>query len=133
MNFEVSRMKLEALVAECTQKFHSDCSLGTCLNHFTVVERLAGSSAYACEKCLEMRGGETKDGSKPKTIYTTAEKRVFLYRLPAVLCLHLKRFAQVGRGFRKVTTPVEFPLVLDMAPYCCSDVQVKKMFIFSDF
>jgi len=53
-------------------------------------------------------------------VYSNASKQLLIFSPPAVLTLHLKRFQQVGMSLRKVNRFVEFPLILDLAPFCCS-------------
>jgi len=63
---------------------------------------------YSCEKCQKLRNGV---------------KRCSLYRLPEILCVHLKRFRMYeysgGMGFSgKVSQYVQFPLEgLDLGPF----------------
>eukprot|EP01125_Pyxidicula_operculata_P010452 TRINITY_DN3433_c0_g1_i5.p1 TRINITY_DN3433_c0_g1~~TRINITY_DN3433_c0_g1_i5.p1 ORF type:complete len:168 (+),score=31.78 TRINITY_DN3433_c0_g1_i5:301-804(+) len=45
--------------------------------------------------------------------------------LPKILCLHLKRFKQTPQDRSKIETYVEFPLILDVAPFL-SDRVVRE-------
>jgi ubiquitin carboxyl-terminal hydrolase 16/45 len=82
---------------------------------------MTGSNKVGCEACTERING--KNG---KTINTNATKQFLISSPPGVLILHLKRF-QVGPKhiFRKISKHVEFPLVLDIAPFC--GMKVKKL------
>lgn len=63
---------------------------------------------YSCEKCKKLRNGV---------------KRCSLYKLPEVLCIHLKRFRMYefngSMGYSsKISQYVQFPLDgLDIRPY----------------
>ncbi|KAL6735211.1 hypothetical protein Aduo_005674 [Ancylostoma duodenale] len=65
-------------------------------------------------------------GSHKKRV--SAMKRYLIYEPPAVLTLHLKRFQQLegltGRmAARKLSGHVYFPVMFDMAPFCCRNVE----------
>ena len=62
---------------------------------------------------------------KKEPVYTNACKQLLIFRPPAVLTLHMKRFQQVGFSLRKVNRHVEFPMVLDLAPFCSALCQVS--------
>lgn len=99
-----------------------ECSIQSCLSQFTALELLTGNNKVGCETCTERING--KDG---KTVYTNATKRFLVSSPPAILILHLKRF-QIGPRcmFRKMSKHVDFPLVLDLAPFCAMD-KVRKL------
>ena len=61
---------------------------------------------------------------KKELVLCNASKQLLLLSLPPVLTLHLKRFQQVGFSLRKVNRHVEFPMMLDLAPYCSTLCQV---------
>ncbi|XP_072944709.1 ubiquitin carboxyl-terminal hydrolase 16/45 isoform X2 [Epargyreus clarus] len=94
-----------------------ECSVQSCLTQFTALELLTGNNKVGCETCTERING--KDG---KTVYTNATKRFLVSSPPAILILHLKRF-QIGPRcmFRKMSKHVDFPTVLDLAPFCAMD------------
>ncbi|XP_059079089.1 ubiquitin carboxyl-terminal hydrolase 45-like [Tigriopus californicus] len=58
--------------------------------------------------------------SKFPTVYSNASKQLLIYSPPAVLTIQLKRFQQTMYNLRKVNRSVQFPLVLDLAPFCAS-------------
>lgn len=99
-----------------------ECSIQSCLSQFTALELLTGNNKVGCETCTERING--KDG---KRVYTNATKRFLVSSPPAILILHLKRF-QIGPRcmFRKMTKHVDFPTVLDLAPFCAMD-KLKKL------
>ncbi|KAK6051403.1 ubiquitinyl hydrolase 1, partial [Cooperia oncophora] len=103
------------------------CSIGSCLLEFTAAEQLQGINAYECENCCVPRNKKLKAiGSQKKRV--SALKRYLIYEPPAVLTLHLKRFQQLegmsGRtSTRKLSGHVSFPMMFDMAPFCCRNVE----------
>lgn len=99
-----------------------ECSIQSCLSQFTALELLTGNNKVGCETCTERING--KDG---KTVYTNATKRFLVSSPPAILILHLKRF-QIGPRcmFRKMSKHVDFPIILDLAPFCAMD-KVRKL------
>ncbi|VDL42470.1 unnamed protein product [Hymenolepis diminuta] len=89
----------------------------------------------ACQlDCLLQSYFETEDASKEECV--TCErcdkrkcfsKSTAICVLPHVLLISLKRFQASKCGWRKLTTPVEFPLSsLDMRPYLSEDVRIKE-------
>eukprot|EP00928_Gymnodinium_smaydae_P065136 TRINITY_DN48318_c0_g1_i1.p1 TRINITY_DN48318_c0_g1~~TRINITY_DN48318_c0_g1_i1.p1 ORF type:complete len:514 (+),score=83.25 TRINITY_DN48318_c0_g1_i1:150-1691(+) len=70
-------------------------------------ECLQADERWHCEKCKQR---------------VDAKKKIDLWKLPPVLILHLKRFEydNATGEFRKIATPLEAPLTLDLAPYCSS-------------
>ncbi|VVD03668.1 unnamed protein product [Leptidea sinapis] len=99
-----------------------ECSIQSCLSQFTALELLTDNNKVGCETCTKRING--KNG---KTIYTNASKRFLVSSPPAILILHLKRF-QLGPRcmFRKMTKHVDFPTILDLAPFCAMD-KLKKL------
>lgn len=95
-----------------------ECSVNSCLNQFTAPELLTGSNKFRCENCTTLRQNAT--GNKSEVVYSNASKQLLIFSPPAVLTLHLKRFQQTGMSLRKLNLFVEFPRVLDLAPYCSS-------------
>lgn len=76
-----------------------------CLRSYTAPEVLSAEQ-YKCRTCDAPR---------------SAAKRVRIRKLPAILCLHVKRFGSKISGSvfvqEKYDGKIDFPLVLDMAPY----------------
>ncbi|KAK7886479.1 hypothetical protein WMY93_026100 [Mugilogobius chulae] len=99
-----------------------ECSVQSCLHQFTSVELLMGNNKLLCENCTERRQKQLrKSGTsekKAEKIYTSARKQMLISSLPPVITLHLKRFHQAGMNLRKVNRHVDFPLILDLAPFC---------------
>ncbi|KAL8186294.1 UNVERIFIED_CONTAM: Ubiquitin carboxyl-terminal hydrolase 45 [Gekko kuhli] len=98
-----------------------ECSVQSCLYQFTSVELLMGNNKLLCENCTEQRQRHHKKTNstekKVEGVYTNARKQLLISSVPAVLVLHLKRFHQAGVSLRKVNRHVDFPLVLDLAPF----------------
>ncbi|XP_039275476.1 ubiquitin carboxyl-terminal hydrolase 16 [Nilaparvata lugens] len=93
-----------------------ECSVLSCLNHFTAIEMMAGNNKAGCDMCTKRHNkGKEKDA---KTVYTNSTKRLLISKPPPILILHLKRFQVQMRSFRKLSCHVTFPLVLDIAPFC---------------
>uniref|UniRef100_A0A6Q2WU33 Ubiquitin carboxyl-terminal hydrolase n=1 Tax=Esox lucius TaxID=8010 RepID=A0A6Q2WU33_ESOLU len=97
-----------------------ECSVQSCLHQFTSVELLMGNNKLLCESCTERRQKQLRKSSSKKTekVYTSARKQMLISILPPVVTLHLKRFHQAGMNVRKVNRHVDFPLILDLAPFC---------------
>ncbi|CAL9705306.1 unnamed protein product [Knipowitschia caucasica] len=99
-----------------------ECSVQSCLHQFTSVELLMGNNKLLCESCTDRRQKQLrKTGASDKKfekIYTSARKQMLISSLPPVITLHLKRFHQAGMNLRKVNRHVDFPLILDLAPFC---------------
>uniref|UniRef100_A0A672FX85 ubiquitinyl hydrolase 1 n=1 Tax=Salarias fasciatus TaxID=181472 RepID=A0A672FX85_SALFA len=100
-----------------------ECSVQSCLFQFTEVETLSQNNSLLCVTCTKRH---RKDGkaAESKNVYTDALKQMLISSPPPVLTLHLKRFQQSGYSICKVNRHVQFPLVLDLAPFCavkCKD------------
>ncbi|KAM3931965.1 ubiquitin carboxyl-terminal hydrolase 45 [Leptodactylus fuscus] len=115
-----------------------ECSVQSCLYQFTSVELLMGNNKLLCEKCTENRMKyERKAHSteeKRDSVYTNARKQLLISSVPANLILHLKRFCQNGLTLRKINRHVDFPFLLDLAPFCsvtCKNVSEEKRILYS--
>lgn len=51
-------------------------------------------------------------------VKTKALKRLSIARAPEVLCLHIRRLVTTSFGVRKLEIPIEYPMELDLVPYC---------------
>ncbi|XP_064627312.1 ubiquitin carboxyl-terminal hydrolase 16-like [Lineus longissimus] len=100
------------------QPLAHECSVLSCLNQFTAAELLTGNNKFGCESCSKKKHKEKGNKGKMEMVYTNACKQLLIFRPPAILTLHLKRFQQVGYSLRKVNRFVDFPLILDLAPFC---------------
>lgn len=99
-----------------------ECSVQSCLHQFTSVELLMGNNKLLCENCTEWRQRQMKrSDKKAEKVYTSARKQMLISALPPVVTLHLKRFHQAGMNLRKVNRHVDFPLMLDLAPFCSAN------------
>ncbi|CAM4556046.1 unnamed protein product [Leuciscus chuanchicus] len=95
-----------------------ECSVESCLYQFTEVEHLTENNRLMCFTCTKRQPGhKASDGGK-KAVYRDALKQMLISHPPAVLTLHLKRFQQVGYSVCKVNRHVQFPQILDLAPFC---------------
>ncbi|NXK30917.1 UBP45 hydrolase, partial [Piprites chloris] len=101
-----------------------ECSVQSCLYQFTSVELLMGNNKLLCESCTERKQKYQKKTNstekKVEGVYTNARKQLLISSVPAILILHLKRFHQAGLSLRKVNRHVDFPLILDLAPFCAA-------------
>ncbi|KAM6987820.1 ubiquitin carboxyl-terminal hydrolase 16 isoform 2-T2 [Tautogolabrus adspersus] len=95
-----------------------ECSVQSCLFQFTEVETLTQNNSLLCVTCTKRQPNKDKSGGTKKNIYTDALKQMLISSPPPVLTLHLKRFQQNGYSICKVNRHVEFPLILDLAPFC---------------
>ncbi|KAF7125194.1 hypothetical protein CNMCM5793_001303 [Aspergillus hiratsukae] len=77
-------------------------TLNGCLESFTSPERLM-AGVYNCSEC----------GNTPQK----ATKRLRIKKLPAILCMQLKRFEHSSAVSEKVEGRVDFPLSINMLPY----------------
>ncbi|KAM5326962.1 ubiquitin carboxyl-terminal hydrolase 45 isoform 1-T1 [Glossophaga mutica] len=110
-----------------------ECSVQSCLYQFTSMELLMGNNKLLCENCTEKKQKcQRETGSaekKAEGIYTNARKQLLISAVPVILIFHLKRFHQAGLSLRKVNRHVDFPLTLDLAPFCsatCKNVRVGE-------
>nr|XP_046254891.1 ubiquitin carboxyl-terminal hydrolase 45 [Scatophagus argus] len=115
-----------------------ECSIQSCLHQFTSVELLMGNNKLLCENCTERRQKQLRKSSstdkKVEKIYTSARKQMLISSLPPVITLHLKRFHQAGMNLRKVNRHVDFPLILDLAPFCsasCKNLAAGERVLYS--
>uniref|UniRef100_A0A8C6MU62 Ubiquitin carboxyl-terminal hydrolase n=1 Tax=Mus spicilegus TaxID=10103 RepID=A0A8C6MU62_MUSSI len=114
-----------------------ECSVQSCLYQFTSMELLMGNNKLLCEDCTEKRRKCHKETSsaekKAGGVYTNARKQLLISAVPAILILHLKRFHQAGLSLRKVNRHVDFPLTLDLAPFCaatCKNISVGEKVLY---
>ncbi|XP_024911099.1 ubiquitin carboxyl-terminal hydrolase 16 isoform X2 [Cynoglossus semilaevis] len=95
-----------------------ECSVQSCLFQFTEVETLTQNNSLLCVTCTKQQGQKEKAGTPKKNVYTDALKQMLISSPPPVLTLHLKRFQQHAFSICKVNRHVQFPMILDLAPYC---------------
>ncbi|XP_057646875.1 ubiquitin carboxyl-terminal hydrolase 45 isoform X2 [Chionomys nivalis] len=114
-----------------------ECSVQSCLYQFTSMELLMGNNKLLCEDCTEKRQqcqkGASSAEKKAGGVYTNARKQLLISAVPAILILHLKRFHQAGLSLRKVNRHVDFPLTLDLAPFCaaaCKNISVGEKVLY---
>lgn len=78
-------------------KMSNGLDLKDCLRNFTASEKME-KCGYKCSKCKAV---------------DKMEKDITVYRFPKILVIHLKRFSRR----EKLTTSVNVPKILDLAPY----------------
>ncbi|KAM9316627.1 ubiquitin carboxyl-terminal hydrolase 45 [Gastrophryne carolinensis] len=115
-----------------------ECSVQSCLYQFTSVELLMGNNKLLCDRCTEnMTKNQKRTHSaeeKKGKIYTNARKQLLVSAVPANLILHLKRFCQNGLTLRKINRHVDFPFILNLAPFCsatCKNVLEDRSVLYS--
>ena len=80
---------------------------------------------FDSDECKGAKAAKSKE-SKEKIVYTVATKQLLISLAPPVLTLHLKRFQQARFTLRKLTKHVDFPLELNLAPFCSRSGRVSK-------
>ena len=101
---------------------HHRCSVPSCLDLFTASEMLTVADKYNCKHCPRMKNAVdstalSDDGASSNAL-CAASKNLLIFVPPFILTLHLKRFLQDGDTLVKSKEHVDFPFVLDLAPYC---------------
>ncbi|XP_048777301.1 ubiquitin carboxyl-terminal hydrolase 2-like [Ostrea edulis] len=92
---------LSVPIPKVSLSMRSDVNIIQCITAFMKAEVLDGEERPTCSVCKKrMR----------------CTKSFSIQRFPTILVLHLKRFSQ-GRYSQKVSTCIDFPLVLDMSEY----------------
>ena len=89
-------------------------SLNDCLAEFVKSETLDSKNKWKCDKCGR---------------HVQATKRMEVQRCADVLIIHLKRFNGYGWASRKVSTPVEYPDILDTSIISASHKSQKYRLI----
>ena len=62
-----------------------------------------------------------EDDDDDNLTLSLVSKQIAIHRLPPVLILHMKRFKIEPDSISKDTQHIEFPLKLNMAPYCTTE------------
>ena len=94
----------------------SPLSLEACLYNFCLPEILAGEDKVHCQKCTEKQNSSS--AAQSQDAFCDGIKHMSIDCPPHVLCLHLKRLVQQGYSLVKDGRHVQFPLVLDLGPFC---------------
>lgn len=126
---EIQKEGQRKSVNTLAERYHptsGECSIQSCLNQFTAAELLTGNNKFGCNNCTKLKYKNNPNKEKKEVVYSNANKQYLIFQPPAVLTLHLKRFEQVGFSSRKVNRHVDFPFILDIAPYCSSLTQGIK-------
>ncbi|KAK3603707.1 hypothetical protein CHS0354_023313 [Potamilus streckersoni] len=135
---EIWREGQRKSVLTLAPRYHStssECSLETCLSLFTSPELLTGNNKFGCKNCTKFKK-KSNPNTEIKTVYSDASKKYLIIQPPAVLTLHFKRFEQFDiKKISKLDCHVDFPFVLDLAPYCsalCQNVKAgQKKILYS--
>ncbi|KAG0728369.1 Ubiquitin carboxyl-terminal hydrolase 45 [Chionoecetes opilio] len=93
-----------------------ECSVMSCLTHFTAPELLTGNNKITCENCTKQHNKLHPEHQKARKTPT----QQMLILVPPASPLQLKRFHHMGFNLTKVNRYVKFPLVLDIAPFTSS-------------
>jgi len=74
---------------------NGETNLEYCINEFTKEELLTGDNKYKCDKCNKL---------------VDAKKKIYIWDLPEILIIHLKRFKNNGMMITKTNSKIDFPL-----------------------
>ncbi|GMR31776.1 hypothetical protein PMAYCL1PPCAC_01971, partial [Pristionchus mayeri] len=122
----VDPLDLTKVLTTMKTSLPSGQSVAACLLEFTAEEILDGSNAYECAKCCTPVNKKKEATGAAKT-RVEAMKRYLIVTPPVVLTIHVKRFQQTHTGARttarKISGHVHFPLIFDIAPFCCKNVE----------
>lgn len=121
-----AKFKSTLTLGQRYQPSSRECSIMSCLHQFTSAELLTGNNRFGCAQCTKIKSKHNPNKEKKEKQYSIASKQYLIFTPPPILTLHLKRFEQVGYSSRKVNRHVDFPFVLDLAPYCSSLCQGIK-------
>lgn len=88
----------------------------------------SNSNTESKESMQSQKGSKRKKPKEKKPekislLKRCATKQFMIHEQPKILILHLKRFMQTSKNLEKITTPVSFPLVLEMNEYCDTNAQ----------
>ncbi|KAM6946084.1 ubiquitin carboxyl-terminal hydrolase 16, partial [Aplochiton taeniatus] len=97
-----------------------ECSVQSCLFQFTEVEKLCQNNRLLCVTCTKRQPSVNTSEGIEQSVYTDALKQMLISSPPPVLTLHLKRFQQIGYSVCKMNRHVQFPQILDIAPFCAA-------------
>ncbi|KNC47269.1 ubiquitin carboxyl-terminal hydrolase [Thecamonas trahens ATCC 50062] len=111
-SFSDLSLPLAALGSGGTGSYHSrkPVSLASALDAYVAPQPVHGSSR--CPHCTPP--GSSKDSASSHGVM---HEQIALSALPPVLALHFERVVATGGSVAKLHTRVDFPAVLDMAPY----------------
>uniref|UniRef100_A0AA85J0S8 Ubiquitin carboxyl-terminal hydrolase n=1 Tax=Trichobilharzia regenti TaxID=157069 RepID=A0AA85J0S8_TRIRE len=108
---------------------NSTTSIYDCLSKYTAAEVLTGCNRLVCDVCskrsiesehkesnMETVNGEKKPDAP--SVLQDVIKRDLIYKPPPILTIHLKRFQQLGVHVQKSQKRINFPIYLDLSPFC---------------
>jgi len=93
-------MDLSVSIPRSNSRIIGAVSVEDCLKNFVKEEEM--NSGYKCSKCKSS---------------TSLMKGMSIYRLPKILCLHMKRFYTSSIRREKLNTTVNMNEILDMKPF----------------
>ncbi|CAH8582305.1 unnamed protein product [Heterobilharzia americana] len=117
LNHQYNHMNLE----------ENSTSLYDCLSKYTAAELLTGCNQLVCDVCSSKKSTESETRNDNKNtlnnnnnppVLQDVIKRDLIYKPPPILMIHLKRFQQVGIHLRKSQKRINFPIYLDLSPFC---------------
>ena len=98
-----------------TERIQSGCqppmTLDSCLEMFETESALSQTERWMCPHC-----------KKP----VCALKKMDIWSAPKILIIHLKRFFLTRKGYSKCDAKVEYPDILDIAPYLSHPAEKTK-------
>jgi len=101
------------------------CTLEECLNFFSASELVQDVDCATCKKKHQkMSGLQGLFIPSPMPEKSSAFKKLSIARPPKSLCLHIRRLVALGGPVVKLNCFVDFPLELDLAPYCSFNGEV---------
>lgn len=101
------------------------CTLEDCLRLFSAAELVQDVDCAGCRKKKLIPGLEKLALPRPITVKSSALKKLSIARPPKTLCLHLRRLiGSFGGPVVKLNCHVDFPLELDLAPFCSFNGEV---------
>jgi len=96
-------------------------SLEDCLRYFTASETV---NDVDCSGWVESPPSNLWYQQLPQCtkVPRIARKKLCIARAPTILCLHIRRLVSTEFGLGKVRCHIQFPLQLDLSPYCSFDL-----------
>jgi len=102
------------------------CTLEDCLKLFSASELVQEVDCLTCSKRKANKLSPLELLALPYPISekTTALKKLSIARPPKTLCLHIRRLIGLGGPVVKLNCHIDFPLELDIAPFCSFNGEV---------
>jgi ubiquitin C-terminal hydrolase len=101
------------------------CTLEDCIKLFTAAEMVQDVDCEGCKKRVQKKASfDHSAPPRPVTEKTSALKKMSIARPPKTLCLHIRRLIGLGGPVVKLNCHIDFPLELDLAPFCSFNGEV---------